>query len=70
MNSALTFIKNTTITTAILYVAFAGLLAILAVLSWVTWEFVGEWLGRVGLVALLLVVLSSVISLLTGMIRK
>lgn len=70
MNSALAFIKNTTITTAILYVTFAGLLAILAVLSWVTWEFVGEWLGRVGLVALLLVVLSSVIALLTGMVRK
>lgn len=70
MASTLNFIKVTVLTTLILYVLFAGLLAILAVLSWITWEFVGEWLGRVGLVVLLVVVLTSVIALLTGLIRK
>lgn len=70
MDSTVNFIKITTIVTVILYVVLAGLLAILAVLTWVSWEFVGEWLGRIGLVALLLVALTSVVAFLTGMIRK
>ncbi len=70
MVSSLSFIRITALITLTLYVLFAGLIAILAVLSWITWEFVGEWLGRVGLVALLVVVLTSVIALLTGLIRK
>lgn len=70
MQSALTFIKQTSLVTVILYVAFAGLLAILAVLSWVSWEFVGEWLGRIGLVTLLLLVVINVIAFLTGLIRR
>ena len=70
MVSSLSFIRIPALITLTLYVLFAGLIAILAVLSWITWEFVGEWLGRVGLVALLVVVLTSVIALLTGLIRK
>jgi hypothetical protein len=70
MESAIKFIKPTIITTLILYVTFAGLLSILAVLSWVSWGFVGEWLSRIGLVALLLALLSSAIALLTGLLRK
>ena len=70
MESSLSFIRITALITLTLYVLFAGLIAILAVLSWISWEFVGEWLGRVGLVALLVVVLTSVIALLTGLIRK
>lgn len=70
MVSSLSFIRITALITLTLYVLFAGLIAILAVLSWISWEFVGEWLGRVGLVALLVVVLTSVIALLTGLIRK
>lgn len=70
MESALKFIKPTVITTIILYVILAGLLAILAVLSWVSWEFVGEWLGRIGLVTLLLVAISSVVAILAGLLRK
>ena len=70
MASSIQFIKVTTLVALSLYVLFAGLMAILAILSWVNWEFVGEWLGRVGLVALLLVVLTSVIAGITGLIRK
>ncbi len=70
MNSSISFIRNTVIATLILYVIFAGLLAILAVLSWISWEFVGEWLGRVGLVALLVAGLSSLVALLVGLVRK
>ena len=70
MNSSISFIRNTVIGTLILYVVFAGLLAILAVLTWISWEFVGEWLGRVGLIAVLVAGLSSVIALLIGLIRK
>ena len=53
MTSTISFIKTTALTTLGLYVLFAGLMAIAAVLSWVTWEFVGEWLGRIGIIALL-----------------
>lgn len=70
MQSSLNFIKNATITALIIYVIFAGLLAILATLSWVTWEFVGEWAGRIGLATLLLLVLNAVVSLLVGLVRK
>ena len=70
MQQALVFIKNTALTTLILYVTFAGLLAILAVLSWVSWEFTREWLGRIGLVAVLLLAVSSVVAALTGLLRK
>gem|GEM_PF-6202691 len=70
MQSALTFIKNITLITLILYVTLAGLLAILAVLTWVSWEFVGEWLGRLGLIAALLIIISSAVAALTGLIRR
>ena len=70
MNSSISFIRNTVIGTLILYVVFAGLLAILAVLTWISWEFVGEWLGRVGLIAVLVAGLSSIIALLIGLVRK
>lgn len=70
MQSTLTFIKNITLITVILYVTFAGLLTILAILTWVSWPFVGEWLGRIGLIAALLVLLSSVVTILTGLIRR
>lgn len=70
MASALNFIKVTTLTTLALYVLLAGLLAIAAVLSWVSWEFVGEWLGRIGLVTLLIVALTGAIAAITGLLRK
>lgn len=70
MTSTFHFIKITTLSTFILYVLFVGLLTILAVLSWVSWNFVGEWSGRVGLVALLIVALSSIIAALLGLIRR
>ncbi len=70
MQSSLTFIKNATITTLILYVIFSGLLAILAAIGWVTWDFVGEWAGRIGLVTLLILVLTAVVSFLVGLIKK
>ncbi len=70
MHSSLTFIKNTVITALIIYVIFAGLLAILATLSWIGWAFVGEWSGRVGLVTLLVVALTIIVSLLVGFVRK
>ena len=70
MESALNFIKNSVIAVLITYVVFAGLMAILAVLTWVSWEFVGEWLGRIGLIALLLIALTSAVALLTSLLRK
>jgi hypothetical protein len=70
MEAALKFIKPTVIATLILYIVFAGLLAILAILSWVSWEFTGEWLGRIGLITILLVATSSIVAVLTGLLRK
>ena len=70
MTSTISFIKTTALTTLGLYVLFAGLMAIAAVLSWVTWEFVGEWLGRIGIIARLVVVITGAIAFITGLIRK
>jgi hypothetical protein len=40
------------------------------VLSWLSWDFIGEWIGRIGFVALLVAALSGVIAVLAGLFRK
>jgi hypothetical protein len=70
MKTSLNFIKNSVLGIAILYILFIGLMIIGGVLSWLSWDFIGEWIGRIGFVALLVAALSGVIAVLAGLFRK
>lgn len=70
MESTLQFAKVTFITTFAVYVVIAGLFAIAGVLGWTTWELIGEWLGRIAIIAGIVVVLSTAVAFLLGTIRR
>jgi uncharacterized membrane protein YraQ (UPF0718 family) len=67
MKTSLNFIKNSVLG---IYILFIGLMIIGGVLSWLSWDFIGEWIGRIGFVALLVAALSGVIAVLAGLFRK
>ncbi|MBH1980688.1 hypothetical protein I8H83_05540 [Candidatus Saccharibacteria bacterium] len=64
------YIKYSALLLVGLYVIFAGLLAIAAVLEAITWEFVVEWLIKIGIVAIILLAVSTLIGFITTSVRK
>lgn len=70
MNSLMTYLKNSSLVTLSLLVAFVGLGAVAVVLEAITWETLGDWTVKAVLISLIFMVMSAVVGMLGGLSKS
>lgn len=67
MSSAINYLKNSSLVTLALLVAFVGLGAVAAVLEAISWQTLGDWAVKAVLISAIFVAMSMVVGMLGGM---
>ena len=62
-------IKTAGLTTLAGYVVVAGLFTLAGLLQWAAWDLIGEWLLRLAIISVIIVLIFAIVAFLTSKLR-